>query len=239
MVARFYSGNLFLSSLPAAQLEMLRPQLQSVELKQGQTICKTGESIERVHFPHSGVISLVVALYGGGMIEAAMIGHDSIFGASTALDGETSLNDAIVQISGAGLTLEVSKLRAHAESHPGFRAGLIKHDQVLFAQAQQSAACNALHSAEARMARWLLRIRDLSDVDEFTLTQEFLSQMLGVRRQSVSLVASTLQNAGLISYRRGHIQITNVEGLMDVSCECYETVRAHYDRLLPPVTGSK
>lgn len=109
---------------------------------------------------------------------------------------------------------------------------LVRHAEALFAQAQQSVACNVTHALEARLARWLLRSRDLAGSDSLPLTQEFLSQMLGVRRTSVSLVANTLQHAGLIHYRRGHIQIINSEGLREVACECYETVKRNYDRLL-------
>ncbi|MFZ1989064.1 MAG: Crp/Fnr family transcriptional regulator [Alphaproteobacteria bacterium] len=224
--------NQLLDSLSASDYDQLRAHLQTVDLAQGITLYATGDEIDRVYFPHSGVISLVVALGGGGMIEAAMVGKDSIFGASAALDGKISLSTAIIQLPVRGSTLEVSRLRAFTESNVSFRTSLIRHDQALFAQAQQSAACNALHTVEARLSRWLLRVRDLSGADDFTLTQEFLSQMLGVRRPSVSLVANTLQQAGLIRYRRGRIEITNLEGLREVSCECYEIVRAHYDRLL-------
>ena len=109
---------------------------------------------------------------------------------------------------------------------------LIRHEQILLAQAQQSAACNVSHSIEARLSRWLLWTRELSGSDTLGLTQEFLAQMLGVRRTSVSLVANTLQNAGLIRYRRGRIEITDLEGLRAASCECYGRVKMHYDRLL-------
>jgi len=111
---------------------------------------------------------------------------------------------------------------------------LIRHEQVLFAQSQQSAACNASHSVENRMCRWLLRMRDLAGSDDLTLTQEFLAQMLGVRRPSVSIVASVLQKAGLIRYSRGNIRILDVKGMLEGSCECYATVKAHYQRLLSP-----
>jgi CRP-like cAMP-binding protein len=129
-------------------------------------------------------------------------------------------------------TLDVQWLREVAEASVTFRTTLIRHEQVLFAQAQQSAACNASHTVEARLARWLLRCRDLTGGDTLELTQEFLGQMLGVRRTSVSLVANTLQKAGLITYSRGHIKVTNLKGLSDTSCECYATVKSHYDRLL-------
>lgn len=198
----------------------------------GDVVVEADAPLARVYFPHSGVISLVVSLAGGEMIEAAMVGRDSIFGASAALDGGVSLNDAIVQLAGAASTLDVAHLRAAAEQSTPFLNLLIRHEQVLFMQAQQSAACIAFHTAEARLSRWLLRMRDLSGNDTLPLTQEFLAQMIGVRRNSVSLVANTLQKAGFIRYRRGHIEITDAEGLTESACECYGTVKTHYDRLL-------
>ena len=137
------------------------------------------------------------------------------------------------------MILDVQRLRKVAEASAAIRTTLVRHEQVLLAQAQQSAACNASHTVEARMARWLLRCRDLSGSDTLPLTQEFLAEMLGVRRTSVSLVAGTLQRAGLITYRRGHIQITDLEGLRDASCECYATVKAQYDRLLNTEIATK
>ena len=115
---------------------------------------------------------------------------------------------------------------------PIVEATLIRHEQALFAQAQQSAACNASHTVEARLSRWLLRAHDLSGTDTLSLTQEFLGQMLGVQRSTVSIVANTLQQAGLISYSRGRIEIVNLGGLQEACCECYGTVKAHYDRLV-------
>jgi CRP-like cAMP-binding protein len=234
-----FSSNLLLSSLPAADFELLRPHVRLVELVHEATLFGSGETIARAYFPLSGVISLVVDLAGGEMIEAAMIGRDSVFGASAALDGGISLNKAIVQLGGDAAVLDIARLRAVADDSRPFRTTLIRHDQALFAQAQQSAACNASHTVEARLSRWLLRIRDLSGSDTFSLTQDFLAQMLGVRRTSVSLVANTLQQAGLIRYRRGHIEITNLEGLMESTCECYATVKAHYDRLLNNGRGAQ
>jgi CRP-like cAMP-binding protein len=161
-----------------------------------------------------------------------MIGRDSIFGASAALDGNISLTDAIVQLPGTASTLEVGVLRTAAEQSIAFRTTLIRHEQALFAQAQQSAACNALRSAESRLARWLLRMHDLAGEDILNLTQDFLAQMIGVQRNSVSAVAHTLQQAGIIKYARGHIEITNLEALRGASCECYQTVHARCKRLL-------
>ena len=166
------------------------------------------------------------------MIETAMVGRDGVFNAASALDGKVSLNKGIVQLAGVASIMEVEPLRNLADEFKPFRELLIRHEQVLFAQSQQSAACNASHSVENRMCRWLLRMRDLADSDDLVLTQEFLAQMLGVRRPSVSIVANTLQKAGLIKYRRGHIRLLDLGGLRDGSCECYGTVKAHYQRLL-------
>jgi CRP-like cAMP-binding protein len=226
------SPNRLLASLVPADFDLLRPHLKPTELKNETILYEAGDPVDRVYFPHSGIISLVVELSGGQGIEAAMIGRDSMLGATAALDGQISLNKAIVQLPGAGETLDVVRFREVAEQSPALRTTLLRHEQVLFAQAQQSAACNASHTVEARLARWLLRSRDLSGSDTLALTQEFLADMLGVRRSSVSPVAVTLQRAGLIRYSRGHIEILDLEGLRNASCECYGTVKAHYDRLL-------
>jgi CRP-like cAMP-binding protein len=226
------SPNRLLAALPPQDFALFRPHLETIELVQEAILVAAGDPLTRVFFPHNGVISLVVSLAGGGMVEVAMIGHDSVFGGSAALDGKISLTDAIVQLPGTASTLEVGILRTAAQQSLAFRTTLIRHEQAIFAQAQQSAACNALHSAEARLARWLLRMHDLAGKDELHLTQDFLAQMIGVQRNSVSTVAHILQQAGIIKYSRGHIEITNLEALKDASCECYRAVNAQYKRLL-------
>lgn len=226
--------NGLLASLPSADFNLLRPHLKTAEWPQGIVLMEAGEAIERVYFPHTGVVSVVVDLAGGETIEAAMVGSDSFVGGSAALDGKVALNKAIVQIAGSGSALEVGYVRDLANASVGFRTALIRHDQLILVQAQQSAACNISHTVESRLARWLLRSRDLISSDKLALTQEFLGQMLGVRRSSVSIVAGTLQRAGLIRYARGNIQIEDVDGLKEAACECYETVKAHSQRLLCP-----
>lgn len=226
------SANLFLASLSAPDFEVLRSHLKTVELAQGTVLFEAGDEIHQVYFPHAGVISLVVPLASGEMIESAMVGRDSVVGASYALGGRVSMSKAIVQIAGRGSVLDAEKLTSLAAASPALHTALFRHDQVILAQAQQSAACNATHTVEARLSRWLLRCRDLQGSDDLMLTQEFLGQMLGVRRTSVSVVANTLQQSGLIRYSRGHIRILNLEKLRETACECYQTVKAHSDRLL-------
>ena len=214
------SPNRLLASLPADAFSAISPYLKIVELKFGDVVAEAGSPIRQVYFPYSGVISLVVELDVGAMIETAMVGHDGVLNAAPALDGKVSLNKGIVQVAGSAGTIEVNRFRRLANEFEPFRSLLIRHEQVLFAQSQQSAACNARHSVEARMCRWLLYLRDLAGSDHLILTQEFLAQMLGVRRPSVSIVASPLQKAGLIKYSRGHIRLLDVKGLKKGACQC-------------------
>jgi CRP-like cAMP-binding protein len=222
-------------AIPAtAEFEALRPHLEFVELVRETVLVEAGAPLTHVYLPHSGVISLVVKLAEGQTVEVAMVGRDSVFGAAAALDGRISLTDAVVMLPGTASILKVADFRAAADRSGAFRTLLVRHEQALFAQAQQSAACNASHSVEARLSRWLLRARDLCDSESLPLTQEFLAQMIGVQRNAVSIAAHVLQQAGIIQYSRGHIEITNPEALGETSCECYEAVKAQYDRLLKP-----
>jgi CRP-like cAMP-binding protein len=223
--------NYLLASLPPEDFELLRPYLRTISLPRAAILAEAGEAIRRVYFPHSGVISIVVSLSLGEMIEVAMVGRDSVYGVFAALAEQTALNTAIVQLPGAASIINVEHVRTAVEQSATLRATLIRHELILFMQAQQSAACNAAHMVESRLSRWLLRMRDLSGSDTLRLTQEFLAQMLGVQRNSVSIVAHTLQQAGVIHYRRGTIEISDLDALIEISCECYGTVKKHYDRL--------
>ncbi len=159
-----------------------------------------------------------------------MVGRDGVVNGTAALDGKVSLHKGIVQVAGSGAIMDADALRHLATEFAPLQSILIRHEQVLLAQAQQSAGCNASHSVEARMCRWILRIRDLTGSDEMPLTQEFLAQMLGVRRTSVSVVAGTLQQAGFIRYSRGNIRLLDIVQIEEGACECYETV--NYQRML-------
>jgi CRP-like cAMP-binding protein len=228
------SANHVLASLPSADFEFLRPNLRSVELVSEFMLARARDEISRVYFPESGIISLVVSLPEGETIEVAMIGRDSIFGAPAIYKGGISLNDAMVQLPGIALTLALPHFRRAVERSRVFRETLARHEQALLIQAQQSVACNAYHSVESRLSGWLLRVHDLFDSDKLPLTQGFLAEMIGARRNSVSVVAHTLQKAGLIRYRRGMLEIIDLKGLREVSCECHETVKTRCDCLLKP-----
>jgi CRP-like cAMP-binding protein len=178
------------AALAEADFTALRPHLKPVDLPQGAVLYEIGASIHQVYFPHSGIVSLVVDLASGDIIESAMIGRESLVGASSGLNGQVSVCKAIVQIAGTATALDSHRLRGLADTSTACRTTLFRHEQLVLVQAQQSAACNATHTIEARLARWLLRCRDLQGSDELLLTQEFISEMLGVRRTSVSVVAS-------------------------------------------------
>jgi CRP-like cAMP-binding protein len=226
--------NGFLASLPAGDFELIRPHLRLVDLTSELVLVEVGETLKRAYLPHSGVISLVVRLAKGEHIQVAMVGRDSIFGSFSALGDPTALNGAVVLVPGVASTLDIDHLRAAADQSATFRAMLCRHGLAVYAQIQQTAGCNVSHSVEARLGKCLLQTHDLSGSDKLVLTQESMAQMIGARRNSVSLVANTLQQANLIHYSRGHIEITDPDGLRKTACECYATVKAQYDRLLRP-----
>jgi CRP-like cAMP-binding protein len=226
------SKNRILNSLPQNIFAAVEPHLKTIDLTFGAVVAETDQPVDRVYFPHTGVVSLVVEMTVGDMIETAMVGRDGVVNGTSALDGKVALQRGIIQVAGAASVIGSDALRSLAEDFGPLRGMLIRHEQVLFAQAQQSAGCNASHKVEARMCRWLLRIRDLTGSDDMQLTQEFLAQMLGVHRTAVSLVAGTLQKAGFIKYSRGHIHLLDVAQIEAGACECYQTVKGHYERLL-------
>ena len=226
------SPNRLLASLSQNIFAAMEPHLRLVKLAFGDVISEPDQPINHVYFPFSGVVSLVVDLSVGEMIETAMVGRDGVVNGTSALDSRTSLHRGLVQVAGEGATIRSEDLRRLATEFEPLHSILIRHEQVLLAQAQQSAGCNASHTVEERMSRWLLRIRDLTGSDDMQLTQEFLAQMLGVRRTSVTVVASTLQKAGFIRYRRGNIHLADIEQLTDGACECYGTVKRHYEHML-------
>jgi CRP-like cAMP-binding protein len=226
--------NLLLSLFSPSDLKRLESHLKPARFEQHYVLFEADEEISHVYFPTSAVVSLVVTLSSGDMIEAAMVGNDGVVGASAALDGKIAPSRGIIQLGGEIVVCDIDALKSIALQSPKMLALIIRHEQAVFAQAQQSAACFATHRVEARLCRWLLRARDLSGSDKLTFTQEYLAEMLGVRRTSVTAVAHTLQEAGLIKYARGKIQIMNAKELQESACECYGSVKAHYQRLLGP-----
>jgi CRP-like cAMP-binding protein len=228
------SPNGFLSALSADDFELIRPHLRVVDLPSDLVLVEVDQTLKRAYLPHSGVISLVVNLARGEHVQVAMVGRDSIFGSFSALGDPTALNTAVVLVPGVASTLDIDRLRAAADQSATFRGLLFRHGLAVYAQIQQTAGCNVSHTVESRLGRCLMQTYDLSGNDKFVLTQESMAQMIGARRNSVSLVANTLQQANMIHYSRGHIEITDADGLRKTACECYAVVKAQYDRLLRP-----
>jgi CRP-like cAMP-binding protein len=229
-------SNAILASLSASDTASLQQHLRRVPLRQKTALYEAGDLIQSVYFPTDAVVSLVVTLSTGETTEAAMIGNDGAVGMASALDGKIALSRAIVQLDGEAVLCDSAAFRGAVLQSERLIATVMRHEQALFAQAQQSTACMANHEVEARLCRWLLRARDLSGSDELPFTQEFLGDMLGVRRTSVTTVAHALQGAGIIEYSRGKIRIVDVERLRESACECYETVKEQHRNLVssPP-----
>src|SRR3978361_1515858 len=225
-------SNLLLDTLSPADAASIRPLLKSVHLKSKDVLFEAGGQIKAVYFPTGAVVSLVIGLVSGASVEGAMVGRDGVVGASAALDGKISLSRAVVQLEGSSLMCEIGALRGTALQSHTLLSILIRHEQTLFAQAQQSAACMASHELVERLCRWLLRGRDLCGSDTLLFTQEFIAEMLGVQRTSVNVAAQTLQHAGIIKHSRGKIEILDLEALRESTCECYQAVKDHYELLL-------
>lgn len=227
---RLPRGNRLLDALPAEELERLRPHLETVSLGLKEVLAEPDEPIEHVYFPINGAFSMIATMEDGQGVEVGTIGNEGMLGLAVFLGRETMPLRAISQVPGEAVRMRSDVLR---ELRPGDRLHelLRLYTEAMFVFAAQSSACNRLHSVEQRASRWLLHTQDRVGRDEYPLTQEFLAQMLGVRRASVSEVAGGLQRAGLISYGRGRIRVLDRPGLETRSCECYGIIRAEFDRL--------
>ena len=226
--------NRFLAALPAHDLSLLAPHLRTVALERGTMLHDVGEEIEHVYFPHTGMVSLVAVMQSGATVETATVGRGGLIGASAGLGARSTFGRAIVQLPGTAAWLAASQFHAAANESQAIRHLVVRYNDLLLAQVQQSVACNALHALESRLCRWLLQTHDCVDGDAIPLTQEFLAQMLGVRRTTVTIAARLLQSAGLIRYRRGLIHIVDRPGLEEIACECYAVVRHNLDKVFPP-----
>jgi CRP-like cAMP-binding protein len=224
--------NLFLKVLPPHDLALLKPSLQFVELRQGELLSEPGKGVSDVIFIEAGMVSLLTTMQDGSAIEIATLGRESILGVLSALGNHRSSVRAIVQIDGAGWKIRVAEFRAAVEKSRTLRHLVLLSSELALVQMHQTAACNALHSAERRLCRWILQVRDRIDDDVIQLTQDFLAQMLAVRRPTVTLIAQNLQNAGLIRYRRGRITIIDHAGLEKLACECIGELRSKTRHIL-------
>jgi CRP-like cAMP-binding protein len=227
-------GNRLLGAMETASLARIVPHLEPVVLKLGAVVCEAGGLLKHAYFPQGAVLSLLTVLENGSAIETANIGREGAFGLFAAMYSRVSFNRCLVQFEGGMVRCPISLLQLEFEHSEHVRNLLVSYSETLLSQVQQTVACNALHSTEERMCRWLLMMHDRAEGEALPYTHEFLSHMLGANRKSVTLAAQSLQTAGLISYRRGRILVVDRAGLEQASCECYAIVKERFDEFLSP-----
>jgi CRP-like cAMP-binding protein len=226
------TGNRLLDLVPPGELDLLLSAARIVELRRKREIFEQGGPMPYVYFPTTGVVSLVIRMEEGNQVEAATVGNEGMIGTACLLGLDFSLFHLIAQVPGQAYRVPARSFAEVVESRGALDRIARRYLAYRLRQASQTIACNALHSVEERMCRWLLMAHDRAGSDEFLLTHELLAEMLGIRRQSVTVTAGIFQRAGLISYRRGVVRIEDRGGLEEASCECYGVARWLYDRLL-------
>src|SRR5579864_1315711 len=221
-------ANRLLAALPASVLDRLTPQLQRVRADQGTVFVRADEPVERVYFPTSGLFSLIVLNGEGAAVEAAVVGREGMLGSAAVLGAPTSTFQELCQIDDGLFGLPAAALQDEFAIEPGVRDLFLRYIAALLYATARSVACNRLHVTEQRLARWLLQVRDRVESDTFFLTQEFLGQMLGVRRPTVTEAVATLEEAGLIRHQRGRIRVLDDAALEAAACEDYVRIRDVY-----------
>lgn len=224
--------NQLLAALPASEYQRLLPHLELVSLPLRKVLYEVDEPIEYVYFPNHAIASLVSIMEDGSTVEIGLVGNEGMVGLPVILGGKTTNNQAFVQMADGGMRMKASLLKTEFNRGGPLQTLLLLYTQALYTQVSQSAACNRLHCLEERLARWLLSVQDRVQSNEFPLTQEFISQMLGTRRAGVTVAAGILSQAGIIRYTRGRITILNHEALKAASCECYGLIKSEFERLL-------
>jgi CRP-like cAMP-binding protein len=218
-------SNRLLATLPRKDYQLILPHLTSVQLAQSEVLYEARAEVDQVYFPLSGMVSMLVVMSDGNAIETATVGREGVVGAMSGHGLHTSKVRSVVQLPMFASKIASSALRKVVKASSPIADLCIKYNEALLGQARVTAACNALHHIEPRFCRWLLQTRDRAESDSFPLTQEFLADMLGVRRTSVTEVAQNVQASGAISYSRGLINIVDLEKLKAMACECYEALR--------------
>jgi CRP-like cAMP-binding protein len=226
--------NALLASLPLEDRQRLAPHFKTRPLKTRETLHKNGEPLREIFFPGRSLVSITHTMQDGGMLEVATVGQEGLVGVGAILGDSMSTGEAFVQVQGdPAQVLPIEIFKAEMDRRGAFYDAVTRYGQAFILSIMQSVACNGLHSAEERCCRWLLLTHDRIGVNEFTLTHEFLAMMLGVRRPTVTLVLTELNRAGILSYVRGRMRITDRRRLEDTSCECYRQSKAIFERLLP------
>jgi CRP-like cAMP-binding protein len=232
MPGRDQRTNRLLSLLSDSDYERLRPHLSQVVFDYRKSLYEASRPIEHIYFPVDGLASLVITTADGASAEVGTIGNEGVVGLPVCLGDRDAPSSVYVQVPGTALSIDARIFRSELERSPTLQLIMLRYAHAFFNQVAQSAACIHLHKVEQRCCRWLLMTRDRMPADDFLLTHEFLGMMLGVRRTTVTEVMGSLQKAGLIRYRRGHVTILDHEGLRQRACECYDISRLEFDRLL-------
>ena len=227
-------SNRLLGALETGSRKRIAPHLKPIKLKLGDVVCEAGGLLKHAYFPQGAVLSLLTVLENGSAIETANIGREGAFGLFAAMYSRASFNRCLVQLQGEMVRCPIELLQSEFQRSEHVRDLFVSYSETLLSQVQQTVACNAMHSTEERMCRWLLMMHDRAEGEVLAYTHEFLSHMLGANRKSVTLAAQSMQTAGLISYHRGRIQVLDRPGLEKASCECYAVVKERFDAFLSP-----
>jgi len=225
-------GNYLLDGLPSAELEPLRPAIERVRSRMRQVLFEQSEPIQYAYFPQGGVFSLLAQMHDGSTVETLTVGNEGVVGLPALLGASHSPTRAICQVSGWALRVPVTALIDGAPRTGMLFDRLMRYAQARLTALSRSVACNRLHTAQQRYARWVLTTQDRVGTEEFAITQDFLAQMLGVTRPTISVVGQELQSLRIIHYAQGRLTVEDREGLEQISCECYRTTRAAFAELL-------
>jgi CRP-like cAMP-binding protein len=224
--------NHLLAALPEEDFRAIEPHLKMVKLELGTVLYESGDALDSLYFPTSCIVSLLYVMENGATAEIGVVGNDGVLGVALFMGGGTTTNRAVVQSSGTACTMAVREVMAEFAKGGRFQGLLLRYTQALITQISQTAVCNRLHSVEQQLCRWLLLSHDRLDNDELVMTHDLISNMLGVRREGVTLAAQKLAAKKLIKNVRGTIMIIDRQGLEDAVCECYDVVNKEYNRLL-------
>jgi len=225
-------ANSLLAVLPLNDYERLVPHLKLVKLSNRQVLYEAGEPIAQVYFPNKAVVSIITTMEDGSTVEVGLVSNEGMVGMPVILGDNITTTTAFVQIPDSAMQIDADILRSEFNRGTALQSVLLRYVQGVYTQIAQGSACNRLHKLEGRLARWLLTVSDRLESDEFPLTQEFISQMLGVRRSGVTEAANILSEAGMITYHCGQINILNRQALEKTSCECYQIIEKEFVRLL-------
>ena len=231
-------SNQLLDALPPASRQRIDPHLEPMAFGLGATVCDAGGLLKHAYFPKGSVLSLLTVLENGDAIETANIGREGAFGLFAAMYSRVSFNRCIVQLEGHMLRCPIELLQHEFQISEQVRNLFVSYSETLLSQVQQTVACNSMHTTDQRICRWLLMMHDRAEGESLPYTHEFLGEILGVNRKSITIAAQAMNAAGLISYHRGTIQVLDRAGLERTSCECYAVVKERFDAFLrPPSTA--